>query len=173
MKILVSLIILFSSLCGTAQNDIFEAIRQGDPNPVQDILRYDPTAVNSINSIGYSPLIVAAYSGKKEIVSLLLAAGADINFDTDYGHALMAAVKNNQTEIVEILLTNSADPNEPDGRGKTPLLIAVLNENIEIVDLLMKSGADQFQKDDLGTSASDYAKDNKLKEILVIFKQYQ
>jgi ankyrin repeat protein len=173
MKFLVTLSVLFLSLYSTAQNDIFEAIRQGDSNPVQDILRYDATAANSINSIGYSPLIVAAYSGKKEIVSLLIAFGADVNFDTDNGDALMAAVKNNHTEIVEILLTNSANPNESDLRGKSPLLIAVLNENVAIVDLLMKTGADQFQKDDLGTSAFDYAKDNKLKEILDIFKKYQ
>jgi len=173
MKFLVSLSVLFLSLFSMAQNDIFEAIRKGDSNPVQDILRYDPTSANSINSIGYSPLIVASYSGKNEIVSLLIAYGADVNFDTDYGNALMAAVKNNHSEIVEILLTNSADPNESDLRGKTPLLIAVLNENIDIIELLMKTGADQFQKDDFGTSAFDYAKDNKLKAILDIFKKYE
>lgn len=173
MNVLISLLLIVSSSFAIAQNDIFEAIRQGDPNPVQDILRYDASSVNSINSIGYSPLIVASYTGKKEIVSLLIAFGADISFDSDYGDALMAAVKNDHLEIVEILLTNQADPKETDARGKCPLLIATLNENTAIVDLLMKSGADQFQKDELGKSAFDYAKDNNLKEILVIFKQYQ
>lgn len=173
MKFLVSLSILLLSNMSIAQNDIFEAIRHGDSNPVQDILRYDATAANSINSTGYSPLMVASISNKAEIVSLLIAFGADVNFDTDNGDALMVAVMNDHTQIVEILLTNSADPNESDARGKTPLLIAVLNENTEIVELLMKYGADQFQKDELGTSAFDYARDQKSKEILAIFKKYQ
>ena len=173
MKTYILLPILLFCNFLIAQNDIFEAIRHGDSNPVQDILRYDASAANRINSIGYSPLMVAAYNGKKEIVSLLIAYGADVNFDTDNGDALMAAVFKGHSEIVEILLTNGADPNEVDVHGKTALLLSTINGNAEITELLMKFGADQNQKDEHGKSSLDYAKEKELTEILSIFQKYQ
>ena len=56
---------------------------------------------------GSSPLISAALFGKKEIVSVLLEAGADINFKNNDGStALHTAAFFCRPEIVQILLDN-------------------------------------------------------------------
>jgi ankyrin repeat protein len=55
--------------------------------------------------------------------------------------ALIAAVKNNQSQVVEHLLNSGANINVQDEDGSTPLTIAVGLENITIIALLLAKGA--------------------------------
>lgn len=56
---------------------------------------------------------------------------------------LITAVKNEQVEMVRILLEHGADPNvKHPGKGVTPLIAAIANHNNEIVELLLDHNAD-------------------------------
>lgn len=97
--------------------------------PTMDILDL-PIAMQSIagvndrNEKGWSPIIVAAYHGRLDIVMFLLQCGADIN-DTNYkGTTLLMyakdyALKSGDASIVKFLLASGADRNLRDFAGKT------------------------------------------------------
>lgn len=69
---------------------------------------------------GSSPLISAALFGKKEIVEILLEAGADINFtNNDGSNALHTAAFFCRPEIVQILLDNGVDKTARNNMGST------------------------------------------------------
>ena len=82
-------------------------------------------------------LIAAAKSGQKEIVSLLLSAGANINEkDEVVGiHRQMAEIVTNEENLIVIQY------------GGTALLAAVSCGNAIIVSLLLSSGANISDQD--------------------------
>ena len=89
-----------------------------------------------------APLHIAAYQGQKEIIELLIANGADVNFkDINSSTPLHWAVLHVQPKIVELLIANGADVNANGGRGiGTPLHCAINAKKSEIADLLRKHG---------------------------------
>ncbi|KAJ7742070.1 ankyrin repeat-containing domain protein [Mycena metata] len=86
---------------------------------------------------------MASYYGHKEIVSLLLEKGADINAAGGfYGSALQVVAAWGHTEIVDILLKNGADVNAAGGHYGSALQAAAAEGHIEIVSILLAKGAD-------------------------------
>jgi len=78
-----------------------------------------------------------ASKGNKEIVELLIAAGADVNARDDGGDTpLLNAAAFGQKEIVELLIGKGAEVNAKNANGETPLDWA----KGEIADLLRKHG---------------------------------
>jgi uncharacterized protein len=78
-----------------------------------------------------------------EIVTMLLAAGANLNLMNDhYETALVYAVQGALAPGVRLLLAAGADPNleRPDGRNPAVLSVAVTRQK-EVFDLLMEAGA--------------------------------
>ena len=71
-------------------------------------------------------LINATISGDKEVVKTLLAKGANVNTQDNYGDTalIMAAVKKNK-EMIERLLAKGANVNIQNNYGNTALIIAV------------------------------------------------
>ncbi|OGU76818.1 MAG: hypothetical protein A2V93_00670 [Ignavibacteria bacterium RBG_16_34_14] len=85
--------------------------------------------------------IAAAYN-HAEIVTLLLAKGADVNAKSKKGiSALTIAARSGRTEIVTLLLAKGADVNANDNKGWTALMEAVQIGNTNTVDILEKAGA--------------------------------
>jgi len=90
-----------------------------------------------------------------EIMSLLLASGADANFSGQWGHtALMEA---NTGAKVKLLLTHGARVNVRDEMGMTALVHAVNRGDVEVVHALLQAGADASIADEDGTTALMYA----------------
>ena len=56
----------------------------------------------------------AAFDGRKQMVELILEAGADVNENS--GRPLRAASKAGQLEVVDLLLRSRADANAADAR---------------------------------------------------------
>ena len=115
-------------------------------------------------------IIIASSKGNKEIVEILIKAGANVNalsnkfsyndnndifgnFTTyNYGYtALMVASKNGHKEIVELLVNAGADVNFKNNLHETALMFACQKkDNIEIVKILVNAGANVNDFDDIG-----------------------
>ncbi|MDM8349799.1 ankyrin repeat domain-containing protein [Pseudomonas sp. sp1636] len=80
--------------------------------------------VSDRNRNGWSPIIVAAYHGRLDLVEWLLDNGADVN-DVNYNgttvlmYAKDFSLKNNNSEMVRFLLKKGARPELKDYKGKT------------------------------------------------------
>ena len=114
-----------------------------------------------INNNGDSPLIMAAYKGKKWVVSLLIEAGAKIDIRDRASSAtpLMIASYQNYYDIVDMLIDSKADINAVDMVGWTSLMSAAAAGNLDIIELLIDSAADVNLVNGDGDSALDIAKD--------------
>ncbi|KAG8572124.1 hypothetical protein GDO81_011921 [Engystomops pustulosus] len=120
--------------------DIFHAVKMGNLLLVKEIMDEDPSQVNAVNADGASPLMIAAVTGKLELVQLLVDRNADIN-KQDSVHAwtaLMQATYHGNKEIVIYLLNQGADMNLRAKNGYTAFdLVMLLNDpDTELVRLL-------------------------------------
>jgi ankyrin repeat protein len=95
--------------------------------------------------VGATPLWLAAFFGHAEIVSILAAAGADLNAGANDGSTpLMAAIgRNPQTAVLVArrLLDAGADVNASDENGATVLHRAVTAGFTDVVRLVAEKGA--------------------------------
>ena len=71
------------------------------------------------------PLAIAAQNGHEEMVSLLIAKGADVNAQDEYGdtplHKAVGPREARHSNVIEVLLDHDANPHIPNGDGRTPL----------------------------------------------------
>ncbi|HEY5686906.1 MAG TPA: ankyrin repeat domain-containing protein [Yeosuana sp.] len=153
-----------------SQNNIFDIARNGCKEDLQEILYNHPEVINYKNTSGFTPLILACYNGNIEVASLLAKKVDDINSNSSYGTALMAAVFKNDFEITKMLLDLGANTNLSDTKGNTALHFATLLNNKEITKLLIDYGADANFKDNKGFSPMDYAMQTKNRDISNLLK---
>jgi uncharacterized protein len=87
-------------------------------------------------------LIVAAQIGKVDVVTRLLAEGADIERTDQTGRTVLeVATEYGQTGVVKILLAAGANPNAGTGNRKTALHIAAASGKTDIAKALLGAGA--------------------------------
>ena len=101
-----------------------------------------PCVGNSEN--GFTPLMMACYSGHLEISKVLIKIDKSTVNQTDFDGtaALLFASMNGHTEIVRLLLENGSNPNMTDNDGKSALMAASQKGHTEAVHLLLEAGAD-------------------------------
>jgi ankyrin repeat protein len=81
---------------------------------------------------GLTALVFAAREGDLESARRLIAAGADVNQQTEYGWTpLLTAVNNRNYAVARLLIEHGADVNRANKGGWTPLYLATDNRNIE------------------------------------------
>jgi ankyrin repeat protein len=116
-----------------------EASRNGDLSAVKEFLTADPTLVNLRHSkTKQSPLIYAAMNKQKEVCSMLLDYGADINqrdnSATKYT-ALMRGSSSGCADTVRLLLSRGANIGIVDKTGETAIH---KSKTSEIMHVLVK-----------------------------------
>ena len=91
-----------------------------------------------------TPLKLASSYGHKDVVQLLLKAGADANEADKSGHTpLLEAARYGRKEVAQMLLDCGAEPNNADREGHTPIFHAAgPGNNWQLVKLLIESGAE-------------------------------
>ena len=126
---------------------LFEASAVGLVDRVQEQVEKDPAVVNAYSHDGWTALHLASFFGHKDVASLLLARGADVNArskSTRFAKEntpLHAAAANRQVDVAEILIAHGADVNAKDGSGYTPLALAANSKNDLLVVILVEKGA--------------------------------
>ncbi|MDH6369262.1 ankyrin repeat protein [Paenibacillus sp. PastF-3] len=88
-------------------------------------------------------LLAAVKQGDKDLISKLLADGADIDTtDIDGRTSALIAVHTNQLDIFKLLLEQGANINIRDNRSDNPLLYAGAEGMLDFVKVSIAAGAD-------------------------------
>ncbi len=143
-----------------AEEELIYAINTERPALLRGALKAgaDP---NLRNSIGHPVIMMAALSGKVELVRILIKAGADVNAKTSIGStALSQAAWNGYDDIIIVLVEAGANLDASSNKGVTALMLAARSCRVDTVGVLVDAGADQTLKDEDGDTAFDYAKSN-------------
>ncbi|RUM61499.1 MAG: hypothetical protein DSY66_02060 [Persephonella sp.] len=98
----------------------------------------------------------------------ILSEGLDVNVKEEKTGwtALHYAVYYGYYKTAKYLLENGANVNLKNRKGETPLHLAVKKGNVRMVKLLLEYGAEMDIKDAYGKMAIDYAKDERIEELL-------
>lgn len=101
--------------------------------------------VNARDKYGHTPLGTACCEGRRAVVEALLAAGADLQAESDLTRGrvpLTYACANGHLEIVGLLIEHGADVNAEDHNGDRAIHEAAAKGYNEVVKLLIEHGAD-------------------------------
>jgi len=122
----------------SAAQEIFDVIREGDAARLGVLLAADPSLAGVRNERGHSPVLIAQYHHRQACVSLLLAAGPELDvFD--------AASVGATARVAELLDREPSLVNAYSSDGFYPLGLAAFFAHPETVRLLLARGADVAQ----------------------------
>lgn len=129
------------------QEEIRDACSKGKIGKVRRLIKRTifrkGVDVNSKNSYGDTPLLVAAIYGHFHIIELLIKHGANLNIQRNYDRMtpLMCAAEKGYFDIIKVLIENGAKINMVDNKGNTALYYTIESKNIRIFELLFSLGA--------------------------------
>ncbi|MGC2422756.1 MAG: ankyrin repeat domain-containing protein [Nitrospirota bacterium] len=139
--------LLNSKIVHTAANPLldvhplFDAVRYGDYEGVEDLLSNNPALVNVCDGSQLTPLHWAAKKGHIEIARLLLKYRSDVDAEDIYGWTpLHKAARWGRKTIAELLLRKGANVNARANNGSTPLDKAIRYERRQTENLLRQYG---------------------------------
>lgn len=154
--------------------DVFEAATAGDAKRVAVLVDADRSQANAVARDGYSPLGLASFFKRRDVVKVLLGRGAKPSAPSrDQGftplHSAVATDAGEATpEIVRLLLESGADPNAKSHEGGTPLHSAAFTGDLEIAEMLLAYGADPNATDPKGRTPLDIARDRRNVEVAAL-----
>lgn len=152
----------------TKSMTIHEACAAGLTSYVEAIIQQAPSVVNEWSSHGFTPLALATYFNRTDIVRLLLAKKVDPNMvsrNDQLTYPLHIAASNNNQEIGKMLIEADAHVNAIQATGETPLHFAAQFGNIDLIVSLLEFGADTSIVNMDGLSAADLALEKGYREI--------
>ena len=121
-----------------AAQEVFDVIRAGDATRLAALLAADRSLVNVRNERGHSPVLIAQYHQRGELVQMLLAAGPELDiFD--------AASVGRTARVAELLDRDAALVTAYSSDGFFPLGLAAFFGHPDTVQLLLARGADVAQ----------------------------
>ena len=110
---------------GASSAALIKACLLGQYEAVELLLHLGTDLNARENTFGATPLIYAAIAGHYNVTRLLLERGANVNACTRVGGtALLAACRQDQTDLVQLLIEYGADISVKDKRGFTPVIEA-------------------------------------------------
>ena len=134
----------------TSDYSLFDAVFAGDLDLVNHFITVHMADVNRRNGFQFTPLHLAAEGGHAAIVSVLIAAGADVNAKPANGNdftPLRRAVAAGYATIIVLLIAAGADVDGSNQFGETSLHEAARDGRVAAVDALIAGGADVDAKD--------------------------
>jgi ankyrin repeat protein len=142
---------------------VLEAAAVGRADRVRELVEADEAALEERTPEGFSPLGLAAFFGRPEVVRYLLEAGVDADDDAEnqFGvRPVNAAAAAHDHESMKLLLEAGADPDAQQKGGFTPLHEAAHTDDVEMARLLLDAGADASIEADDGRDSATLAADD-------------
>lgn len=126
----------------SAPTPLMQAAAGGDTKAVRNLLNQGQP-VNAVAPQG-TALTAAAQAGQKEVVLLLLQAGADPNLEqAENGRsALHQAAASGDVQSIRLLVAAGAKLDKRDASDMTPIAYAVSNGSLPAAKALIAAGAD-------------------------------
>lgn len=170
MKYFQVVFFLFFFQFGFSQQDIFDIARKGTVEELNILLLSNEKAIDSINSRGFTPLLLACYRGNTSVAIAIMQKSQLLDHASPNGTALAATVMSEKIELATELLKNNANPNITDSNGVSPLMLAIQFQKIEFIELFIKYGASKTSIDKSGKSVFEYAVFSKNEPIINLLK---
>ena len=137
---------LFSSITWRASKSASTLIEADASSNGKELL-------NAKNLAGKTPLHEAARIGDKDLLALILRAGADVNAADEIGATpLVDAVNTGSADTARALLEYGAVPIIQDMYGRNAFHAAAEGADVEIIAMLRKAGASPMSRDAYGTT---------------------
>jgi ankyrin repeat protein len=152
------------------KKDIFDIARSGSVEEVKALMAIHSDTINAVNSMGFTPLILACYKGNTDVAKFLIGNVTSIDHNSTNGTALAATIVKGNVFLAKILLENNANPNKADANGVTPLIYAIQFKNKELIQLLLQFKADTLLADATGKKPFEYAVFTKDQDIINLLK---
>lgn len=162
--------LLITSNCFAQQKSIFDVARNGTLHEIEVLYKENKNYINEINEYGFSPLILACYKGNSEVAKFLIEKKSNLDYVSDEGTALMAAVVRGKNELAKSLLENGANPNLTNLEGTTALMYASQFKNVELVKLLLQYKANKTIANKDQKTAFEFAVFSNNNEIINLLK---
>ncbi len=115
-----------------------------------------------------TPLIIAVFNGKLDIVKKMLARGADIEDPDIWGQTplMYTSYDKKGVEIAEELFDNGADIEARDLGGASLLIVTIMSDDLNMIKFFLEQGANIDCVDDHFWSPLMYAAENGVYEII-------
>jgi ankyrin repeat protein len=156
--------------------DIFEAAAlPGADARGAALLAADPGLARAWSSDGFTPLHLASFFGRGEMVERLLDRGAEVNAVARNPMAvqpLHSAAAARDTAIIMMLLDHGADANARQAGGWTPLHAAAMFGDAPLAELFLSRGAVADLTNDQGKTARDLAVEKGHTEIARLLERH-
>ncbi|XP_071104740.1 ankyrin-3-like [Haliotis cracherodii] len=138
----------------TGNNILHLACRGDNVEMVKYLHTQNMVDINSKGVDGMTPVLVAAFLGKRAVFEYLVEKGADTSVvDSDGNNILHLACRGDKMEMVKYLLTqNMVDINSKGVDGMTPVLMAVYWGYRAVFEYLLEKGADTSRVDSDGNN---------------------
>ncbi len=141
-----------ASLSAAPPDSLLDAVRAGDAQRVQSILRLK-VDVNQASADGTTPLHYAVQRDDQGVVDLLIKAGANVRAVNRYGVPPIAvAAVNGNAAIMNALLHAGADPNVGLSPDEPPIMTAARTGKVDALKALLAHGAQVNFRDTRGQS---------------------
>jgi ankyrin repeat protein len=131
------------------------ALQSESPKSALVLAKHPQTRVNAPNSLGETPLMLAAINNHLELAKVLIERGADVN--KPGWTPLHYAATRGHREMIRLLLDNEAYIDSESDNGTTPLMMAAYYASPLAVKLLLEEGADPVLVNSGNASALDMA----------------
>ena len=154
------------------QSALIWAVRE-EKIEIVEILAKAKADIDIQDNLGDTPLLHAIYMSNPKIVKELISLGADVNkkdFDLEQS-PLIAAVRREVKETIEVLVNKGANLDVQDKDGNTALHLAVMKSKAVAVRILVDAGADIKMINLRGQSIIDLAEDEEHEGVLFMLNQ--
>lgn len=153
-----------------SDKQLMEAARKGDYNQVRRLVE-NHCGLYSSDWSGTTALHVAAQNGHKDIVEILLNAGANQDARTKVERtALHLAAQYGHLPVVDMLISYWSDVNAVDMLKMSPLHWATDKGHVNVVERLLQAGADVSLKSKFHLTPRDIAYGSQSEELVEVFK---
>ena len=143
-RVLKFLVLIFGCAMTLQASEIHNAVLRGDLKATQEALKSDPKKIASLDSDGNSPLHLACEKGNKELIDVLLLAGADVNaINSKKATALHRLISSPDDDpaAIGILFSKAAAIEAKNSDNETALFMACRLDKVKTARFLVEKGA--------------------------------